>query len=118
MNKTVLLVEDELIVALDLQMTVEEVGLSINGPYGSLIDTERALSHLSLSTLACAILDIQLADGNIFTIANKLRDEGVPIIFHSGNKTDHKLKEQYPNASFLEKPSNEAVLKQILSQYQ
>ncbi len=45
------------------------------------------LAHLDgdKPELACAILDVRLRDGEWFPAAERLREAGVPLIFHSGH---------------------------------
>lgn len=68
MTKTVLLVEDEFFVALDLQSIIEDGGYEVDGPYVSVKDV---LAHLDgdMPELACAILDVRLRDGEVFPAA-------------------------------------------------
>ena len=63
MAKPVLLVEDELFVALDVQMTVEDAGLSVDGPYSSLAEALDAMERQPPGFYLCAILDVRLRDG-------------------------------------------------------
>ncbi|MCE3590369.1 hypothetical protein LXJ59_27665, partial [Escherichia coli] len=69
MADRVMLVEDELFVALDVQMTVEDAGLEVEGPYTSLAEAEAALARLDPHRLLCAILDVRLRDGEVFPAA-------------------------------------------------
>ncbi len=62
-HKTVLLVEDEVFVAMDFQMTLEDEGWTVAGPFPS---TEEALDYLADNTPSCAILDVRLTDGDVF----------------------------------------------------
>ena len=82
MAGTVLLVEDELFVALDLQDTIENAGFSVDGPY---ISVASAMSALGSVLPDCAILDVRLADGEVYPVAEALAAAGIPFIFHSGH---------------------------------
>ncbi|WP_337270767.1 response regulator [Oryzifoliimicrobium ureilyticus] len=100
-HKTVLLVEDELFVAIDIQMTLEDDGWDVVGPFAS---NREALSYLMNHKPACAILDVRLIDGDVFPVADKLHEAGIPFIFHSGHADPEELRRRYPGSSFYGKP--------------
>ena len=104
MAKPVLLVEDELFVALDVQMTVEDAGLSVDGPYGSLAEALDAMERQPPGFYLCAILDVRLRDGEVFPAADRLAQAGVPIMFHSGHADRQGLEDRYPVALVCAKP--------------
>lgn len=101
MNKTVLLVEDEMFVALDLQMIFEDDGWHVAGPYPS---TQEALEYLSTNRPGCAVLDVRLVDGDVFPVADALTDIQVPFVFHSGHADNAQLNSRYPASKLYSKP--------------
>ncbi|MDB6454913.1 response regulator [Falsirhodobacter sp. 20TX0035] len=100
-NRYVFLVEDELLVAMELQDLIEEAGLVADGPYSSV---SRAIEALEAAVPVCAVLDVRLRDGEIFPVADELAKRGVPLIFHSGHATSDQILARYPAATFYEKP--------------
>ncbi len=100
-HKTVLLVEDEIFVAMDIQMTLEDEGWTVAGPFPS---TSEALSYLEENVPTCAILDVRLTDGDVFPVADRLRETNVPFVFHSGHADGRALEETYPDSAFCQKP--------------
>lgn len=100
-HKTVLLVEDEVFVAMDIQMTLEDEGWTVAGPFPS---TEEALDYLAGNTPSCAILDVRLTDGDVFPVADRLREANVPFVFHSGHADGKALEREYPESAFCQKP--------------
>jgi len=111
MRETILLVEDELFVALDVQTTVEDDGFLVDGPYATLRETLEALTAQGHARPACAILDVRLKDGEVFPAADWLRDAGVPIIFHSGHADQLTLERRYPGAAICGKPCSPTILR-------
>ena len=97
----ILVAEDEPIIAIDLCDTVEEAGYGVDGPYR---DTSAAMLAFQKDKPDVAILDVQLNDGTVFGLAEKLAQENVPIIFHSGNYTHDDVVKKFPNATTLQKP--------------
>ena len=114
MTKTILLVEDEFFVALDLQSIIEDGCYQVDGPY---VSVEDVLAHLDgdKPDLACAILDVRLRDGEVFPAAERLRDAGVPLIFHSGHADEQALQSRYPGAAVCGKPCSPSLLRRTLS---
>ena len=98
---TVLVVEDEFIIALDLSETVQDLGYSLEGPFA---DTEHALDALQTAMPDAAILDVFTADGEVYPVADALTEAGVPIIFHSGHVPPQEVRERYPEALACSKP--------------
>lgn len=113
MRPEVLIVDDALFVALDLEDAVAEAGYKVVGPCGSVSGT---LTLIERQLPACAILDIRLVDGDVFPVADRLRDAGVPLIFHSGNADQAELATRYPRARFCAKPSRTAQLIEMVRQ--
>ena len=98
---TVLVVEDEFIIALDLSETVRDLGLRVEGPFA---DKENAFIAIDRHMPDCAILDVKTADGEVYPLADALADAGVPLIFHSGHIAPKELAERYPQAQTCAKP--------------
>ena len=101
MTHTILVAEDELIVAFDLCDTVAEAGFEVQGPHSGI---SSAMLAFQKEKPDLAILDIQLDDGVVFPLAQKLAAENVPIIFHSGRHTHEEVLAHFPTATTLQKP--------------
>ena len=97
----ILIMEDEFIVAMDLSGMAENLGFAVSGPYATLAE---GLSAVRRSSPDAAILDVQLADGEVFPLADELVRLGVPIIFHSGHADGRLLHDRYPGARSASKP--------------
>ncbi|WP_235528189.1 response regulator [Sphingomonas sp. Leaf231] len=105
----VLLVEDELFIALDLQETIEEAGFRVVGPCATIAEAHAEIDR-GAARFAVAVLDVRLADGTVFPAADRLHAAGVPLLFHSGHADDVALRERYPSATVCPKPSAPDVL--------
>jgi DNA-binding response OmpR family regulator len=101
MTQNILVAEDEMIVGFDLCDTVEEAGYRVEGPHSGI---SSAMLAFQKQKPDLAILDIQLDDGMVFEFAEKLAQENVPIIFHSGRHTRDEIAARFPGARTLEKP--------------
>ncbi|SOE12014.1 response regulator receiver domain-containing protein [Hoeflea halophila] len=81
-SMSVLVVEDESLIAMNLEMILEDLGHSVIGPVMTLRNLEKLLDgdfHAD-----AAILDVNIAGEPIFPYARRLADLGVPLIFASG----------------------------------
>lgn len=112
-GRTVLLVEDEFLILLDLQMVLEEQGAEVVTA-GSVAEGIRATD--TKEDLDAAVLDVRLPDGEVFPVAEKLTERDVPIVFHSGHARIEDLTERFPKAKALSKPAPERVLVDVLMQ--
>lgn len=98
---TVLVVEDEFIIALDLSETVRDLGYDVEGPYGG---GQSALRAIEQDMPDFAILDVFTDDGDVYPLADALSEAGVPIIFHSGHVPPDEVRQRYPRAQAAAKP--------------
>jgi len=98
---TVLVVEDEFIIALDLSETVKDLGYRVEGPF---VSKKTAFVAIDRGMPDLAILDVFTADGEVYPLADALTEAGVPIIFHSGHVSSREMQERYPDAQAVAKP--------------
>lgn len=104
----ILIVEDEVLVAMSLVLACEDAGFTVLGPVGSVVE---ALALLERSpTPDAAILDVNLADRDVYPVADLLVDHVVPLIFHTGHATEASIEAKYPSAQFHLKPTLPEVL--------
>lgn len=82
MEQRVLIVEDEILIALDLEMTIEDMGLHVAGLAS---DREEALRLAPLADIA--FVDVNLSDGATGPeIGRRLAEEhGISVVFMTAN---------------------------------
>jgi len=98
----VLVVEDEFIIALDVSETVQDLGYELEGPFEG---NEAAIEAIEDEGLPdAAILDVFTSDGEVYPLADRLVEAGVPIVFHSGHVPPEEVKALYPDAIACAKP--------------
>lgn len=106
----VLVVEDEALIALDLAMTIEEMGASVCGPYGC---PKRAAAAAEQAD--AAILDVDLRGGTVLAVADRLRAAGKPFAFHTGRSDLTSLRSRYGrDVPILRKPSRASEVRDAL----
>lgn len=97
---SVLVVEDEWLIAMDLSEQLEEAGCDIIGPAHSV---KEALSLIEDNLPDLALLDINLSGEQSFEVAKRLEHDGVPFAFLTGNTaTAHSR--NFAAAAVLSKP--------------
>lgn len=81
-NRRILIVEDECLVAYELERALRRCGANVAGPVGTL---DGALGEIvSGSGIDAVVLDLRLHDEETFQLADGLRATGIPFIFASG----------------------------------
>lgn len=103
----ILIVEDEALLAMDMQFTFEDEGAEVVGPALSL-DQAIALimrAEPSGAPIHGAILDVDVAGRDVYPVAATLRERGVPIVFHTGHGSRIRLAEMFPGSVTCSKPT-------------
>src|SRR5688500_12941920 len=84
----VLILEDEAIIALNLQDELQDAGYSIGGPFTTCAE---ALCWLESNTPDVAVLDTVLQDASCHEVARALASRTVPFLIYSGHREDREL---------------------------
>ena len=79
-NTLALVLEDEPLIAMDLEATLENAGFTVV----TQMTCAEAQAWLAAHRPVVAVVDVQLRDGSSIDIAGKLDKIGVPFIVHSG----------------------------------
>ena len=82
---TVLVVEDNSIVGLDLQLTLEAFGHRVLGPASS---NEEVLAMLAQERPDVAVVDLHLTDGLATPVTEALSARGIPFMLLTGSDED------------------------------
>jgi DNA-binding LytR/AlgR family response regulator len=110
-GRRLLIVEDEYLIAADLAGTLVNGGAEVIGPVGSVAD---ALALISADAPDGAVLDINLGEERAYSIADELRQRGVPFVFATGYDA-WVIPEAYRDIPRCEKPVDTSVLARLLT---
>ena len=77
----VLVVEDELLIAAEMEATLEDLGCEVVGPFARV---RQALDALVDTPVDAAVLDVNVRGEMIFPVAERLQALGVPMVFCTG----------------------------------
>ena len=113
-NQSILIVENNVYLALDLSQAVEEINGQVVGPVGTVAE---ALDLLKAQAVAGAILDSQLADRDVTPVVLVLADKGIPYIIHTATGLPPGVARLHPEAPLLTKPLHvEAIITGLLDE--
>ncbi len=111
----VLVVEDEALVALQIEDMLTELGCAVIGPASRV---GQALELLDGEPVEVAVLDLNIAGELVYPVADELGNRGLPYIFVTGYGTSG-LTEPYRSRPVLEKPfARRELLRAILDTLQ
>jgi CheY-like chemotaxis protein len=111
-GRRVLVVEDEMMIAMLVEDMLAEFGCAVVGPAHAL-DTALDLVRTELG-LDAALLDVNLGGQPVFAVADALRAKGVPAIFSTGYG-DAALRDVDRGSQVLQKPFRAGDLAKALS---
>lgn len=111
-GRRLLLVEDDYIIAADFAYRLEECGVEVIGPAGTvedamaLIDAEGAFDG--------AMLDINLGEEMVYPVADELAQRGVPFVFATGYSA-LVVPTAHADVPRVEKPVDMAALTRLIA---
>jgi CheY-like chemotaxis protein len=103
----VLIVEDELLVALSLEDTLRSLGCAVIGPVATLGEALRISGDVEADI---AILDVNLRGEQVFPAAEVLARRGIPLVFCSGFVGASPLPPCFSDALQVPKPYTDRVI--------
>ncbi len=109
-SKKILIVEDEAIIAFDL----EDAVLSRGARAAVCLDLESALAEAAAGDIDAAILDYNLGGKTVLPVADLLQQKGIPFVFNTAMADFVNLSARYDGALVCRKPVNEFELVEVL----
>lgn len=107
-----LILEDEALIAMDIEYTLEGLGFEIAGWFRTV---EEAVTHIDDVAPDLALLDVNLGAGvTSLPVAQHLRHHRVPFVFLTGYGRSPLL-ENFPDVEVLSKPLDEALLIDVVT---
>jgi CheY-like chemotaxis protein len=110
-GRTILIVEDEPLIALEVQSAFSAAGANIM----SAADSSEALRMLSSSDPSAAVVDINLGRGDdCSAVCKRLSDRRIPFVFFTGDaRADILLK--WPDAPLLTKLADKQRVVEVVA---
>lgn len=111
-GKKVLVVEDEFLVALDLEAELEEFGATVT----CASTLRQATGCAEEGDFDAVVLDLNLHGETSYPLADLLRERSVPFLFHTGQGERSVLTQRYPGVVVCNKPCDGRKLAADLEQ--
>lgn len=108
----ILVAEDEGIVALEIEASLQGFGCEVVGPVGKL---EQALKAIQTQSVDGAVLDVNLGGVEVFPVADELLARGIPVILSTGYNDLSLFPERFRGLPCLEKPYDEKDLFDLMA---
>ena len=109
---TILVVEDESLVALLLQDAIEEAGGAVVGPCYTFAES---LAAARSETFDAAVLDVDLSGEDVFPAADELKRRGIPFVFHTAHADRDEIKARFGEVVLCRKPMRMEDLVSVLA---
>lgn len=106
----ILVVEDDMVVALAIEQALEDLGAACAGPA---LSVDHALRLAQEEALDGALLDLDLRGTLSFGVADALEARGVPVVFATGYDQDARFPTRFADHPRLCKPYSEQELQQM-----
>ncbi|CAM8624301.1 HWE histidine kinase domain-containing protein [Sphingobium sp.] len=110
-GRNVLLVEDNMIIAMDGEDALRDLGAEVM----TVASVGRAREAIAIQPVDLAVLDFNLGHENSLPIAELLAERGVPFIFATGYGDGLELPARFEGVTLLKKPYSGATLAQALT---
>ncbi len=110
-NLRVLVVEDELLIALALEDMLQGFGCKVVGPFSNLSEAERAIRS---EPIDAALLDVNVRGQLVYPLATMLKERGIPVILCSGYAASNMIPDAFKQTPQIAKPYDEVILRRML----
>ncbi len=108
---SILVVEDEFLVAMQIEAVLRGAGWSVIGPAGTLA---KAMSIAQTAMCDGAVLDVNLRGERVDEVAAILTERGIPFVFASGYGRENLPAAFRDSTGFLAKPFSDHTLVQAV----
>lgn len=110
----ILILEDDPLIALDLQLIIEDEGHEVIGPCASVAEAQSHAGGHAGHGIDLALLDVDLPDGKSFDLAARLIGRGVRVSFVSASiRAD--LPAHLGHVAFIAKPYQHVAIRNSLT---
>jgi CheY-like chemotaxis protein len=106
-GKSVLIIEDEALIALNVESCLQDAGAAVVIA-NSIVSAQSALDEGT--PFDVAVVDFLLADGNASTLIQVLSERGIPVVVTTGDEVDRGQPALSKAVAILQKPHTESDL--------
>ncbi|WP_343345297.1 response regulator [Sphingomicrobium sp. XHP0239] len=98
----IILVEDEVLIAMDLEQEFASMGVDVVGTAGTLSEAKQLAGQADYDV---AVFDIDLQGEDVFPAAEIARHRGHGFVFFSGHADRGRLDKTFPGVPLVQKPA-------------
>ncbi len=109
----ILLAEDELLVAADIEAMLEGIGCQVVGPIATVDEIARIARSEPLDG---AVLDVNLRGSHVFEVLPILLERRIPVVLSSGYEDRLLHPEAFRELPLLVKPYDAAELERVITE--
>lgn len=110
-DRRVLVIEDEGLIAIHIQDTLEELGCTVVGPVRGVGE---AIDLIDQNAVDAALLDVNLGEGrNSYALAEELDRRGIPLAFLTGYGANG-IRADFRDRAVISKPIDRSRLERAL----
>ena len=104
---TILIVEDESLIALDLAMAIEDAGGIVVGPASTTVEAMALMAEAEVRDVRidAALLDCNLADRDVTPVVLHLHEHGVPMLVYSATGLPVEVADLSAQIPWVPKPA-------------
>lgn len=106
-GRAILIAEDNAIIAMDLQMMLEDRGATVVGPWSTVDD---ALEAIGEGGIDLALLDVDLKGADSLPAMAALAERQVPIVLITGHDVAKRLPPAFASLPVVGKPFTDAAI--------
>jgi DNA-binding response OmpR family regulator len=111
-RKRILIVEDEWMIASQIESIVHDAGFEVVGPVGELT---AALALANSEKISAALLDVELGPtAEVYPVADALRRRRIPYAFVS-SRPRHLIAPEHSDRPLVSKPIEPATIEMVLN---
>ena len=99
-SRSILIVEDEPLIAMMLEDFLDSLGHTVSATCDNVAE---AMSEADKGGFDLAILDVNLKGENVWPVASRLREQGIPFVIATGGHVDPPPPE-FASVPLIEKP--------------
>jgi DNA-binding NtrC family response regulator len=111
-RSTILLVEDEPLLAMDVERLLGEVGFHVMGPVTTI---SRAIRSIEAERPSLTVVDLNLGGEMVFPLLDILADRAIPFVIVTGHSIE-MVPSRHRHRPFLQKPYEPAALLRFVHQ--
>jgi DNA-binding NtrC family response regulator len=112
-GKSVLIIEDEALIAMSVEFWLQDAGAAVVKITNSIASAQRALDEGI--PFDAAVVDLHVVDGNASALVQALSERGIPVVITTGDEVDRGQTGPSKAVAILQKPHGYSDLVNVIT---